>query len=159
MLVYFLEIYLKQQSGCKFDIADVFSLFFIVLRYIYIILISQYNDTLFLFASFSCLKQCFIFVKYPCTFFFHILCFDSFYLSISWSPIEILFFLSEIISETNICLDESAVFRQITAGALLAMLQLHLHSRINTWLQWIGLRQQQGERRNINKWRYLVDLY
>ena len=27
--------------------------------------------------------------------------------------------------------------------------QLHLHSRLNTWLQWIGQRQQQDETRNI----------
>ena len=30
-----------------------------------------------------------------------------------------------------------------------ALLQLHLHSRLNTWLQWIGQRQLQDETRNI----------
>ena len=28
-------------------------------------------------------------------------------------------------------------------------LQLHLHSRLNTWLQWIGQRQLEDEMRNI----------
>ena len=32
---------------------------------------------------------------------------------------------------------------------LSALLQLHLHSRVNTWLQWIGHRQLQDETRNI----------
>ena len=35
---------------------------------------------------------------------------------------------------------------------LLALLQLHLHSRLNTWLQWIGQRQLQDETRNIKFW-------
>ena len=30
-----------------------------------------------------------------------------------------------------------------------ALRQLHLHSRLNTWLQWIGKRQLQDETRNI----------
>ena len=35
-------------------------------------------------------------------------------------------------------------------GALPAvLLQLHLHSQLNTWLQWIGQRQLQDESRNI----------
>ena len=33
---------------------------------------------------------------------------------------------------------------------LSALLQLHLHSQLNTWLQWIGQRQQQDETRNID---------
>ena len=32
---------------------------------------------------------------------------------------------------------------------LSALLQLHLHSQFNTWLQWIGQRQLQDETRNI----------
>ena len=32
---------------------------------------------------------------------------------------------------------------------LSALLQPHLHSRLNTWLQWIEQRQLQGETRNI----------
>ena len=32
---------------------------------------------------------------------------------------------------------------------LSALLQLHLRSRLNTWLQWIGRRQLQGDTRNI----------
>ena len=32
---------------------------------------------------------------------------------------------------------------------LSALLQLHLHSRLNTWLHWIGQRQLQDEARNI----------
>ena len=32
---------------------------------------------------------------------------------------------------------------------LSALLQLHLHSQLNTWLQWIGQRQLQDETRNI----------
>ena len=31
-----------------------------------------------------------------------------------------------------------------------ALLHIHLHFRPNTWLQWIGQRQLQGETRNIN---------
>ena len=30
-----------------------------------------------------------------------------------------------------------------------ALLQLHLHPRLNTWFQWIGQRQLQDETRNI----------
>ena len=30
-----------------------------------------------------------------------------------------------------------------------ALLQLHLHSQINTWLQWSGQKQRQDETRNI----------
>ena len=30
-----------------------------------------------------------------------------------------------------------------------ALLQLHLHSRLDTWLQWIGQRQLQDEARNM----------
>ena len=30
-----------------------------------------------------------------------------------------------------------------------ALLQLRLHSRLNTWLQWIGQKQLQDETRNI----------
>ena len=41
-------------------------------------------------------------------------------------------------------------------------LQLHLHSQLNTWLQWIGPRQLQDETRNIYVWRlgapYIRDL-
>ena len=33
--------------------------------------------------------------------------------------------------------------------SLSALLQLHLHSPINTWLQWIGQRQLQDETRNV----------
>ena len=33
--------------------------------------------------------------------------------------------------------------------SLLALLQLHLHSRLNIWFQWIGQRQLQDETRNI----------
>ena len=33
--------------------------------------------------------------------------------------------------------------------SLSALLQLHLHSRLNTWLQWIGQYQLQDETRNI----------
>ena len=33
---------------------------------------------------------------------------------------------------------------------LSALLQLHLHSQHNTWLQWIGQRQLHDETRNIN---------
>ena len=32
------------------------------------------------------------------------------------------------------------------------LLQLHLHSQLNTWLQWIGQKQQQAETRNIYIW-------
>ena len=35
------------------------------------------------------------------------------------------------------------------AYRLLALLQLHLHSRPNTWLKWIGQRQLQDKVRNI----------
>ena len=35
---------------------------------------------------------------------------------------------------------------------LSALLQLHLHSRLNTWLHWIGQRQLQDETRNIQVW-------
>ena len=36
---------------------------------------------------------------------------------------------------------------------LSALLQLHLHSQLNTWLQWIGHRQLQDETRNVfNRW-------
>ena len=35
---------------------------------------------------------------------------------------------------------------------LSVLLQLHLHSQLNTWLQWIGQRQQQAETRNIYIW-------
>ena len=31
-----------------------------------------------------------------------------------------------------------------------ALLQLHFHSQLNTWLQWIGQRQLQDETRNIH---------
>ena len=34
-------------------------------------------------------------------------------------------------------------------GAMSLLLQLHLHSRLNTWFQWIGQRQLRDERRNI----------
>ena len=37
---------------------------------------------------------------------------------------------------------------------LSALLQLHLHSRLNIWLDWIGQRQLQGETRNIYVWRF-----
>ena len=33
--------------------------------------------------------------------------------------------------------------------SLLALLQLHLHSQLNTWLQWFGQRQLQDETRNF----------
>ena len=33
---------------------------------------------------------------------------------------------------------------------LSALLQLHLHPRLNTWFQWIGQRQLQDETRNIS---------
>ena len=32
------------------------------------------------------------------------------------------------------------------------VVHLHLHSQLNTWLQWIGQRQLQHEKRNINIW-------
>ena len=32
---------------------------------------------------------------------------------------------------------------------LSALLQLHLHSQLNTWRQWIGQRQLQDETRNV----------
>ena len=32
---------------------------------------------------------------------------------------------------------------------LSALLQLHLHSQLNTWLQWIGQKQLQDKTRNI----------
>ena len=32
---------------------------------------------------------------------------------------------------------------------MLALLQLHLHSRLNTWLQWIGQRQLHDDKTNI----------
>ena len=35
---------------------------------------------------------------------------------------------------------------------LSALLQLHLHSRLNTWLQWIGQRHLQDETGNIFFW-------
>ena len=35
---------------------------------------------------------------------------------------------------------------------LSALLQLHLHSQLHTWLQWIGQRQLQDETRNIYIW-------
>ena len=35
---------------------------------------------------------------------------------------------------------------------LSALLQLHLHSQLNTWLQWIKQRQLQDETRNIYVW-------
>ena len=37
---------------------------------------------------------------------------------------------------------------------LSALLQLHLHSRLNTWLHWIGQRQLQDETRNIEVWGF-----
>ena len=37
---------------------------------------------------------------------------------------------------------------------LSALLQLHLHSGLNTWLQWIGQRELQNERRNIWVWGF-----
>ena len=49
---------------------------------------------------------------------------------------------------------------------LSAVHQLHLHSQLNTWLQWIGPRQLRDETRNINvlgygasyirEWRYII---
>ena len=53
------------------------------------------------------------------------------------------------------------------------LLQLHLHSQLNTWLQWIGQRPLQEETRNFSvqgfgatstggfmvKWNVLRDLY
>ena len=45
---------------------------------------------------------------------------------------------------------------------LSALLQLHLHSQLNTWLQWIGPRQLQDETRNVYGWglgaTYIRDL-
>ena len=38
---------------------------------------------------------------------------------------------------------------------LSALLQLHLHSQLNTWLQWIGERQLQDETRTIKFWDLL----
>ena len=50
---------------------------------------------------------------------------------------------------------------------LSALLQPHLHSQLNTWLQWIGQRQLQDEPRNIyvlglgatyiENWRYITE--
>ena len=37
---------------------------------------------------------------------------------------------------------------------LSALLQLHIRSRLNTWLQWIGQRQRQDETRNIKVWGF-----
>ena len=41
------------------------------------------------------------------------------------------------------------VFRLLYSYFLSALLQLHLHSRLNTWLQWIGKRQLLDETRII----------
>ena len=37
----------------------------------------------------------------------------------------------------------------VVGASLLALLQIHLHSRLNTWLDWIGHRQLQDATRNI----------
>ena len=37
---------------------------------------------------------------------------------------------------------------------LSALLQLHLHSQLNTWLQWIGQRRLQDETINIYVWGF-----
>ena len=37
---------------------------------------------------------------------------------------------------------------------MLLLLQLHLHSLLNTWLHWIGQRQLQDEMRNIEVWGF-----
>ena len=44
----------------------------------------------------------------------------------------------------NKIVDHSGVVRELE-HRLSALLQLHLHSRINTWFQWIGQRQLQDE--------------
>ena len=48
----------------------------------------------------------------------------------------------------NKIVDHSDVVEAAPTG-LSALLQLHLHFWPNTWLQWIGQRQLQGEMRNI----------
>ena len=37
----------------------------------------------------------------------------------------------------------------VVGASLSALLQLHLHSQLNTWLQWIGQRPLHDETRNI----------
>ena len=37
----------------------------------------------------------------------------------------------------------------VGADRLSALLQLHLHSRLNIWIQWIGQRQPEDQTRNI----------
>ena len=38
----------------------------------------------------------------------------------------------------------------VVGASPVGVLQLHLHSQLNTWLQWIGQRQLQDETRNIH---------
>ena len=38
----------------------------------------------------------------------------------------------------------------VVGASPVALLQLHLHSQLNTWLQWIGQRQLQNEMRSIS---------
>ena len=45
--------------------------------------------------------------------------------------------------------DKNVDHSDVVEQRLSAVLQLHLHFRLNTWLQWIGLRQLQDETRNI----------
>ena len=49
----------------------------------------------------------------------------------------------------NKIVDHSDVVGAAPKQRLSALLQLHLHSQLNTWLQLIGQRQQQGETSNI----------
>ena len=50
-------------------------------------------------------------------------------------------------------------YEKMSSFDLSALLQLHLHSQLNTWLQWIGQRQLQDETRNTYVWRWLGASY
>ena len=49
-------------------------------------------------------------------------------------------------------------FTLLSGYDLSALLRLHLHSRLNSWLQWIGQRQLHDKTKNIYKFLDLVHL-
>ena len=83
LLVHFLEICFKRQLFWQFDITEKPIFIFSILSMILIcthLNISQYDNTLFLFALFPRPQQCFTFANYYCALLFHRHSQDVFYL-------------------------------------------------------------------------------
>ena len=48
----------------------------------------------------------------------------------------------------------ASTWKKVLFWRLSALLQLHLHSRLNTWVQWFVQRQLQDDMRNIKVWGF-----